>query len=54
MRYAKPFPLTALAFAAAYLLTRHQGHVWQQLPYALLPVCPLMHFMHHSHHRHGC
>jgi hypothetical protein len=40
---------TAVAFVAAWLLTRHSNHVWQFLPYALLLACPLMHLMHHRH-----
>jgi len=42
--------ITAAAFVAAYLLTRHSSHVWQFLPFALLLACPVMHLMHHRHH----
>ena len=38
-----------------FLLTEHQAHFFQALPYLILLLCPLMHlFMHHGHgHGHG-
>lgn len=39
--------ITAVAFMATWLLTRHYNHIWRFLPYVLLMVCPLMHLMHH-------
>lgn len=54
-RYGKLALFTAAAFLLSYLLTRHQSHTLQLLPYAILFACPLMHFfMHSAHgHRHG-
>ena len=42
--------LSALAAALAWLLTRHQAHVLQLLPYGILLLCPLMHLFHHRGH----
>lgn len=43
-----------LAIAGAYyLLTRHEQHLVQLLPYLVFLACPLMHlFMHGGHGRH--
>lgn len=48
-RFLSVAVFTALAFVAAYLLTRHSGHLWQFLPYTLLLLCPLMHLLGHRH-----
>lgn len=48
--YAKLIAFSAAAAGLAYLLTRHQGHVWQWLPYLVLLACPLMHVFHHRRH----
>lgn len=33
-----------------FLLTEHQAHFFQALPYLIFLLCPLMHlFMHHGH-----
>lgn len=43
----------ALAVIAYYLLTKHQAHVVEFLPYLILAACPLMHlFMHRGHGHH--
>ncbi len=44
-----------LGIAAFFLITEHTAHVFGVLPYAVLPVCLLMHFfMHGGHgHQHG-
>ena len=42
--------LTGLAAALAWLLTRHQAHALQWLPYGILLLCPLMHLFHHRGH----
>lgn len=49
-RYARLIVFTAAAVGIAYLLTRHQNHAWQWLPYIILLVCPVMHFFHHGRH----
>jgi hypothetical protein len=39
--------------AAYFLLTEHQAHVIQALPFLLVLACPLMHLFHrHGGHRH--
>lgn len=45
----------AIAIIGYFLLTEHQAHVNQFLPFLLLLACPFMHvFMHggHGHHSH--
>ena len=49
-RYAKLIAFSVAAAGIAYLLTRHQGHMWQWLPYLVLLACPLMHVFHHGRH----
>ncbi|HEX6315191.1 MAG TPA: DUF2933 domain-containing protein [Gemmatimonadaceae bacterium] len=47
--------LLGLAAAVAWLLFRHNAHLYQWLPFLILLACPLMHvFMHRGHggHRH--
>ena len=40
--------------AAFFLVTEHQAHVFQYLPFLLLLACPLMHiFGHGGHGGHG-
>ena len=36
--------------AGYFLLTEHQAHVIQALPYLLVLACPLLHFFHHGGH----
>jgi hypothetical protein len=44
----------ALGILIYFLLTEHQAHVIQFLPYIILLACPLMHiFMHKGHGHHG-
>ena len=49
-----PKGLAALGLIGAatyFLLTEHQQHVWQFLPYLIVLACPFMHlFMHHGGH----
>lgn len=57
-KFRHPLWLVWLALALAggyYLLTRHEQHVAQLLPYLVFLACPLMHiFMHRGHgHHHG-
>lgn len=59
-KFRHPLWLVWLVLAVAggyYLLTRHEQHVAQLVPYLLLLACPLMHvFMHRGHgghHHHG-
>lgn len=46
------FVLFALV-GAAFLLTKHEEHVWQYLPYALLLACPFLHLFGHRGHGGG-
>lgn len=41
-----------LAIAAYFLISEHQAHFIQALPYLLL-ACPLLHFFMHGGHGHG-
>ena len=42
------------AIAAFFLISEHQAHLWDWLPYLFLLACPLMHvFMHRGHGGHG-
>lgn len=51
--YGRLIMITAAAVLATYLLTRHQSHMLQLLPYLVLIACPLMHlFMHGGHGGH--
>ncbi len=44
----------AVAIMGYYLITEHQAHVIQYLPFLLILACPLMHmFMHGGHGGHG-
>ena len=56
-KFRHPFWLVWLALALAgggYLLTRHEQHLAQLLPYLVFLACPLMHiFMHGGHGSHG-
>jgi hypothetical protein len=46
--------LLGLAAAVAWLLFRHNAHLFQWLPFLILLACPLMHvFMHGGHGGHG-
>ncbi|WP_243395697.1 DUF2933 domain-containing protein [Sphingomonas oleivorans] len=51
-QYGRLLLTTASAFLATYLLTRHQSHALQLLPYLVLLACPLMHLFMHRGHRH--
>lgn len=43
--------LTAGISLVYYLLTKHNQHFFEYLPFAILLLCPLMHlFMHGGHH----
>jgi hypothetical protein len=42
----------AIGIITYYLLTEHQAHVFQALPYLFLLACPLMHFFMHGNHSH--
>ena len=45
---------TVFSIAAFFLLTPHQAHVFDLLPWVFLLACPLMHLlMHRGHNRHG-
>lgn len=56
-KFRHPVWLVWLALALAggyYLITRHEQHVAQLLPYLVFLACPLMHLMHGGHgHHHG-
>jgi hypothetical protein len=47
--------LIFIGFIGFYLMTEHQAHFYQALPWLILLACPFMHFfMHHGHgHNHG-
>ena len=64
MSTARNFWLSSKGLAAGvfisavlyFLLTEHQAHFFQALPYLIFLLCPLMHlFMHHGHggHQHA-
>jgi len=41
-------------FIGFYLITEHQAHVYQALPWLIILACPFMHiFMHGGHGGHG-
>lgn len=56
-RFRHPVWLLWLALALAggyYLITRHEQHLAQLVPYLIFLACPLMHlFMHGGHGHHG-
>ncbi len=41
-----------IAIIAYYLISEHQAHVIQALPFLFLLACPLMHFFMHGKHNH--
>jgi hypothetical protein len=44
----------AISIIGYFLITEHQAHIVQFLPYLLLLACPLMHiFMHSEHESHS-
>lgn len=51
-QYARLALITAAAVLVTYLLTRHQLHTLQLLPWVVLLACPLMHLFMHGEHRH--
>jgi hypothetical protein len=55
-KFRHPLWLVWLALAVAggyYLMTRHEQHLLQVLPYLIFLACPLMHiFMHGGHGGH--
>ena len=55
MRSRATWVFIGFALVAAYLLiSEHQAHFIQALPYLLLLACPLLHlFMHGGHGSHG-
>ena len=55
MRSRATLVFIGFALVAAYLLiSEHQAHFIQALPYLLLLACPLLHlFMHGGHSSHG-
>ena len=45
------FIITAVISIVYYLLTKHNQHFFEYLPFSILLLCPLMHlFIHGSHH----
>jgi hypothetical protein len=46
--------LTAVISLVYYLLTKHNQHFFEYLPFAILLLCPVMHlFMHGGHQHHN-
>jgi len=45
--------IMAIAGVTYYLLTKHNQHFFEYLPFSILLLCPLMHFFMHGKHHHN-